>query len=135
MTSKSETQSYFVTHDDILSGQTPEAAFGRRFPLLGALLPMRYPDLGVENHAVEALVVRMDPGQGQPPGLWKLVRYFNPIRPDETESDEWMLFDLKTDPVEAHNLARDESVKSLKLALEAKLTEERVRVRQNDNEV
>ena len=46
-----------------------------------------------------------------------------------------MLFDLKTDPVEAHNLARDESVKSLKLALEAKLTEERVRVRQNDNEV
>ena len=38
---------YYITQDDILAGQNPEAAVGRRFKWLGALWKMRYPDLGV----------------------------------------------------------------------------------------
>ena len=127
--------SYFVTHDDILSGQTPEASIGRRFPILGAILPLRYPNLGVDNHAVESLVGSVPTHDGSKPSIWKLVRYFNPSNPEHDAQDEWMLFNLSVDPIEAHNVAGDEAAQSVRLMMVEKLCEERRKARQGVVEV
>ncbi|MEC8050267.1 MAG: sulfatase-like hydrolase/transferase [Myxococcota bacterium] len=95
---------YYITQDDILAGQTPEAAVGRRFKWLGAMWKMRYPDLGVARNSLEAwtgTIAKHDPTGS----LWKVIRYFDPAVRDVQPDDEWLLFNLSKDPTEEHNLA------------------------------
>ena len=99
-------QGYFVTLDHMLSGDSPNALVGRAFPALGAAWPMRYAPPPVRNHAVEALVWS-EPGAG----TRKVIRYFSPEHPGEHPDDEWQLFELDSDPVEACPLSSGDGLR------------------------
>ena len=121
-------QSYFVTFDDILSGQSPEAALGRRFKWLGAIWKMRYPNLDVEHNAVEAWIGRAP--ESDPTGaLWKIVRYFDPRVVTETRIDDWQLFNLSTDATEISNLRSSPDAEPIFRRLQALLVKRRDRAR------
>ena len=117
-----------MTFDDILSGQSPEAAIGRRFKWLGAMWKMRYPDLGVARNAVEAWIGRVP--ESDPTGaLWKIVRYFDPRVVQETRMSDWQLFNLSTDGTEISNLRSSPDVEPLFRRLQTLLVEHRERAR------
>jgi arylsulfatase A-like enzyme len=96
---KGSKPSYFVTHDHILEGKSRKAAFGRRFPWVGAVWPMRYQPLDARNTSVEAVVDDLPGSDGQTL-RWKLIRYFDPTARAHRASDEWSLFCLSEDPCE-----------------------------------
>lgn len=112
--------SYFVTHDHILEGSHREAAFGRRFPWVGAIWPMRYKPLDAVNTAVEAVIHELADSSGAS-ALWKLVRYFDPNHSCVQPADEWSLFNLEKDPGEKHDLIHDPSVQRMCERLKASL--------------
>ena len=116
--------SYFVTHDHILEGKHREAAFGRRFPWVGAIWRMRYEPLDAENTAVEAVVERIVESGGQS-RLWKLVRYFNPLFSQIQDTDEWSLFCLDEDPTEIEDLFGKAAYEEVVIHLKSRLAEER----------
>ena len=99
LSSKDSKPTYFVTHDHIMEGESREAAFGRRFPWVGAVWPMRYRPLNARNTSVEAVVDDVPDATGQT-SRWKLIRYFDPAAPEHRSSDEWSLFCLSEDPCE-----------------------------------
>jgi hypothetical protein len=79
---------YFMTEDEISSGQTPTNALG-----------LRYKPVVQPNH-VETVITSLPDGTGRE--LWKYSRYFDPTgqRPDEFE-----VYNLSQDTFEERNLA------------------------------
>ncbi len=111
---------YFVTQDDIFGGASPEALVCRSLPWLGAMVPLRYPPLGVRNRAVEAVVVSRRDAKGER-RTWKVLRYFDPEAPAAHPDDEWSLFDLTTDPCEARDRVSDPAARAVLQSLQEQL--------------
>ncbi|MEC7948989.1 MAG: sulfatase-like hydrolase/transferase [Myxococcota bacterium] len=119
-----ERDSYFVTLDSILDGESRQALVGRALPWLGARLPLRYGPLPSPNPAVECVVAGVPDATGRPEA-WKLIRYFHPSRPAGAESDEWSLYRLDADPCERSDLSRHAASHAVLHVLRARLDQAR----------
>lgn len=133
---------YLLTRDNILEGDSGASVVARNFGL-GENPPdnMRIKVPANVGANFEAIVAGLDGT------IWKLVRTFDDpdtwsepgVRhlaadgPDGPEfrtaalPDEWELYDLTNDPIEATNRATDESIAPLRNALVERLTAERQR--------
>jgi arylsulfatase A-like enzyme/putative intracellular protease/amidase len=139
---------YLMTRDDILEGDSGASAFAR---LRGMVDPVPVPlCIQVPAHVgtnVEALIVRVDDADatGGNGHLWKLVRTFDdpatwsepgvrhlaadgPLGLEyrtEVIPDQWELYDLDADPIEADNLAHHDRAPEVFAHLRARLDAER----------
>jgi arylsulfatase A-like enzyme len=140
---------YLQTRDNILEGDDGLSAVARHLGIddPGPELHISVP--GSEPTNVEAIVTRVD--EADAPGgaghLWKLARTFDDpacwsepgLRQLATSGidgeswrtevlpDEWELYDLDADPIEAHNLATDPAHTAVADHLRARLADERTR--------
>lgn len=141
---------YLMTRDNMLEGDSGASGLARR---LGRTknppAPLR---IRVAAHVAanfEGLVARVDDqdAAGGAGHLWKLVRTFDdpatwtdpglrhlaahgmagPEFRSEALPDQWELYDLDADPVEAHNRWRDERRRAVFVHLRARLKEEQRR--------
>lgn len=141
---------YLMTRDNMLEGDSLASGLARK---LGRAahppLPLR---IQVPAHVAsnfEGLVARVDDqdAEGGAGHLWKLVRTFDdpatwtepgvrqlaatPLGGDayrtEPLADQWELYDLTADPIEARNRAVDPEVASVRTQLERQLKEEHQR--------
>jgi arylsulfatase A-like enzyme len=140
---------YLQTRDAVLEGASHTSLMGRR--TLGKRLPFK-PQIHAPSHvgsSFEALVVRVDESEasGGAGHVWKVVRSFDDpatwsepnVRQHVTSGphgdtfrerpldDEWELYDLDADAVEAHNVAREANYTSLFEHLRQRLEAERAR--------
>jgi arylsulfatase A-like enzyme/putative intracellular protease/amidase len=139
---------YLLTRDNVLEGDTSASAVARRLRnSRHARGPLR---IQVPAHVAanfEGVVVRVDDGEAAGGGghLWKLVRTFDdpgtwtepgvrhlaadglggPAFRTEPLPDQWELYDLTADPIEAHNRWRDETASEVFAHLRTRLKEER----------
>ncbi len=137
---------YMMTRDNILEGDTVASGLARRLRLTAnppAPLRIRVPAHTPSNF--EGLVVRVDDVPGGEGHLWKLVRTFddpgtwtepgvrhlaasglggNAYRTSPLE-DQWELYDLTSDPVEAENRWTDPGLHELRGHLRTRLKQER----------
>ncbi|OKJ49500.1 sulfatase [Streptomyces sp. CB02009] len=117
---------YLQTRDNILEGDTGASGLARKLGRQNRPpLPLRIqvpPHVGTSFEGVVTRVDAADGGQGH---LWKLVRTFDDpatwtepgvrhraadgpggiVHRDKALPDEWEMYDLTTDPIEADNLA------------------------------
>ncbi len=134
---------YLMTRDNMLEGDTLASGLARR---LGRVdhppKPLRIQVPAHVGSNFEAVVSRADDGH-----LWKLVRTHDdpatwtephvrhlaasPPTGDkyrtEPLADQWELYDLDTDPVEAHNRADDPEAAAVRATLQVRLVAERER--------
>jgi arylsulfatase A-like enzyme len=137
---------YLMTRDNVLEGDTGASAFARQ---LGrdvnppAPLRIKIPAYVAANF--EGLVVRVDDAAGGAGHLWKLVRTFDDpatwtepgvrhlatngiggeaYRTDPLD-DQWELYDLTADPVEAVNRWTDPELHELRQHLRMQLKQQR----------
>jgi arylsulfatase A-like enzyme/putative intracellular protease/amidase len=139
---------YLMTRDHVLEGDGGASAAAR---VLGVAqrppLPLRIDATADVGASLEAIVVRVPAGEGGRDHLWKLVRTFDDpatwsepfVRQlaasgpggerfrSEPLVDQWELYDLDDDPIEARNRARDPECAQLFAALRARLSQERTR--------
>lgn len=142
---------YLQTRDNVLEGDTGASAMARR---LGRVAnpppPLRIQVPAHVGTNVEGLVARVEGIDGDHGGeghLWKLVRTFDDpatwtephvrhvasdgpggvVYRHEPVPDEWELYDLTADPVEADNRAGDPSAAGVFAHLRSRLDDERAR--------
>ena len=135
---------YLMTRDNVLEGDTGASGAARALKLTAnppAPLRIRIPAHTAANF--EGLVVRVD--ESAAPGaaghLWKLVRSFDdpgtwtepgvrhlaadgmggPVYRSDPLDDQWELYDLTADPVEARNRWNDPELHELRAHLRAQL--------------
>lgn len=136
---------YLMTRDSILEGDTGASIFaralGRTDPIPDELRIDMADDVATNFEALIATV-----SDGEAPGgrghLWKIVRVFddpefwsdpgvrhrrNGAERTEPLADDWELYDLTADPIEAVNLAHSEAVQTVFNHLRQRLAEERTR--------
>jgi arylsulfatase A-like enzyme/putative intracellular protease/amidase len=139
---------YLMTRDNMLEGDTGLSGLARR---LGRTqnppMPLRIRVAAHVASSVEAVVVRLEQEVDGAGHLWKLVRTFddpgtwtepgvrhlaaNGLAGEEFRTeplpDQWELYDLDADPVEAVNRWRDESCAAVLQHLRGVLKQERAR--------
>lgn len=141
---------YAITRDNMPEGDTGISAMARRFARGASPPPLR---IQVPAHVAanfESLVSRVADGDaaGGAGHLWKIVRSFDDpdtwtepgvrhlaangsggeMHRTEPLPDQWELYDLDADPIEADNLAHDHEVAEVLALLAGRLAAERVRV-------
>ncbi|HEY9267535.1 MAG TPA: sulfatase-like hydrolase/transferase, partial [Mycobacterium sp.] len=135
---------YLMTRDNVLEGDTGASGMARALKLTSnppAPLRIRIPAHTAANF--EGLVVRVDEGTaaGAAGHLWKLVRSFDdpgtwtepgvrhlaadglggPMYRSDPLDDQWELYDLTADPVEARNRWTDPDLHELRAHLRVQL--------------
>jgi arylsulfatase A-like enzyme/putative intracellular protease/amidase len=139
---------YLLTRDNMPEGDTGASGMARRIGRAAKPpLPLRIqvPAHVAANH--EGIVARVTDGDAAAGGghLWKIVRSFDdpdtwtepgvrhlaatgpagPTHRTEPLPDQWELYDLDTDPIEAHNLASEPSAEPVFRHLRGRLAAER----------
>lgn len=141
---------YLMTRDHVLEGDSGVAAVGRLFGITeNPPLPFRISLPAFVASNFEGLVARVPEAEavGGAGHLWKVVRTFDdpatwtepnhrnlsangpggPAYRSEPLADEWELYDLDDDPVEAVNRAKDPSAAAVVAHLRQRLVAERHR--------
>lgn len=141
---------YLMTRDNILEGDSGVSAVGRLFGITEhPPLPLRIQLPAFVAANFEGLVARVPESDaaGGAGHLWKVVRTFDdpatwtepghrhlaangpggPAYRDEPLADEWELYDLDADPVEAVNRTKDASAVAVLAHLRERLVAERDR--------
>lgn len=141
---------YLMTRDHILEGDSGVSAVGRLFGFdEHAPLPFRIALPAHVGSNFEGLVARVpeESAAGGAGHLWKIVRTFDDpatwsepherqraangpggtIHRDQPLADEWELYDLDVDAVEADNRAKDPAAAAVLAHLRARLVAERTR--------
>ncbi|HVT22036.1 MAG TPA: sulfatase-like hydrolase/transferase, partial [Mycobacteriales bacterium] len=138
---------YLLTRDNMLEGDSGLSGLARRLGRSNPPPPLRIQVAAHTASNFEGIVTRVEAGEAQRGGghLWKLVRTFDDpatwTSPGvahlasngiggaqyrrEPLPDEWELYDLDDDPVEAVNRARDEKYRAVFEHLQSRLKEER----------
>jgi arylsulfatase A-like enzyme len=137
---------YLVTRDHVLEGDTGASAFARQLGRdVNPPAPLR---IKVPAHVAanfEGLIVRVDEADGGAGHLWKLVRTFDDpatwtepgvrhlatngiggeaYRTDPLD-DQWELYDLTADPLEAENRWKEPELHELRQHLRMQLKHQR----------
>lgn len=94
---------YTMTRDDVLDGPSDGALVWRRLGLPDLGLPPRIHAPSHVGASFESIVARVAEADGGGGHLWKLVRSFDE---QGNHPDEWELYDLERDPIEAENRAK-----------------------------
>lgn len=139
---------YLMTRDNMLEGDTGLSGLARRLGRTQSPpMPLRIRVAAHVASSFEGVVVRVDRSVDGAGHLWKLVRTFddpstwtepgrrhlaaNGLAGEEFRTeplpDQWELYDLDDDPVEARNRWRDDSCAEVLQHLRARLKEERLR--------
>ncbi|WP_395696321.1 sulfatase-like hydrolase/transferase [Nocardioides sp.] len=139
---------YLITRDNMLEGDTGISGFGRQLRVRSAPPPpLRIQVAAHVASNFEGVVARVDDEHGGGGHLWKLVRTFDdpatwtepgrrhlaangPAGPEyrtEPIPDEWELYDLDADPVEARNRWGDPECRAVCTHLRERLKEEQHR--------
>ena len=141
---------YLMTRDNMLEGDDGASALARAVGLAGRLpFPLRVRTMAHVGSNFEGIVVVVNDrdASGGAGHVWKLVRTFDDpstwtepgVRQlatnglggeshrDQPLADEWELYDLDVDSIEAVNRARDASAAAVLAHLRARLIEERAR--------
>lgn len=139
---------YLMTRDNVLEGDTGASGIARMLKMTSkvpAPLRIRIPAHTAANF--EGLVVRVDDkaARGGSGHLWKLVRSFDdpgtwtepgvrhlaadglggPMYRRDPLDDQWELYDLTDDPIEAHNRWTDSRLHELRAYLRTQLKQQR----------
>lgn len=139
---------YMLTRDNMLEGDTGASGIARRLGRTEKVpLPLRITTPAHVGANVEALVGRVPTEHGGHDHLWKLVRSFDDpdtwtepgvrhlaaggpagdIHRTEALPDQWELYDLDVDPIEAHNAAYHGTAPKVHTYLIGELATERAR--------
>jgi arylsulfatase A-like enzyme len=139
---------YLMTRDNVLEGGSRQSLLWRRFGVETPSLPPHLRAPSQVGSSFEALVVRVaeDEAPGGAGHLWKLVRSFDDpatwsepgVRQRVTSPrgdtfrarplpDQWELYDLDADPIEADNRARAPAAAPVLAHLRQRLDAERAR--------
>ena len=141
---------YLLTRDNVLEGDSGASGLARRLGLdEHPPLPLRITLPAHVASNFEGLVARVpeDAAAGGAGHLWKVVRTFDDpatwtepglrhlaatgpgghTHRDQPLADEWELYDLEADPIEAENRAKDPAAAAVLAHLTARLADERAR--------
>ena len=133
-------QVYLMTRDNMPEGDSGASAMARRLDRTHPPRPLRIQVPAHVGANFESLVCRVDTGH-----LWKIVRTFDDpatwtepgvrhlaadgpageVYRTEPLPDQWELYDLDADPIEAHNRWRDPAAADVFAEMTARLADER----------